>query len=68
MKQFNTLTKPDIEKLRRMSIYVPYAGSGVIYSFTKSEVEDAGKYLKTIYTGTVRTSFAAKLLLLNKIH
>ena len=43
-KPFNTLTKADVEKLRRKSITVPYAGRGVTYSFTKSEVANAVKY------------------------
>ena len=69
MKQpFNTLTKADVEKLRRRSISVPYAGRGVTYSFTKADVENAVKHLKTLYTGIVRESFAAKILLLNEIY
>lgn len=69
MKQpFNSLTKADIEKLRRKSISVPYAGRSVNYSFTKSDVENAVKHLETLYTGIVRKSFAAKILLLNEIY
>lgn len=68
MKKFTLLTKSDVETLRRKSISVPYAGMGVTFNFTKSEVEDAVKHLKTLYTGIVRTSFAAKILLLNEIY
>lgn len=69
MKQpFNTLTKADVEELRRKSISVPCAGSGIYYSFTKSDVENAVKHLETLYTGIVRDSFAAKILLLNEIY
>lgn len=67
-KPFNTLTKADVEKLRRKSITVPYAGRGVTYSFIKSEVANAVKHLETLYTGIVRTSFATKILLLNEIY
>lgn len=69
MKQpFNTLTKADVEKLKQKSISVPYAGRCVTYNFTKSDVENAVKHLETLYTGTVRKSFAAKILLLNGIY
>lgn len=69
MKQpFNTLTKADVEKLKQKSISVPYAGKCVTYNFTKSDVENAVKHLETLYTGTVRKSFAAKILLLNEIY
>ncbi len=69
MKQpFNTLTKADVEKFRKKSIFVPYAGRDVTYSFTKSDVENAVKHLETLYIGIVRTSFAAKILILNEIH
>lgn len=65
---FNTLTKADVQKLRRKPIAVAYAGRGVTYNFTKSDVDDAVKHLETLYTGTVRKSFAAKILLLNEIY
>lgn len=69
MKQpFNTLTKADVEKLKRKSISVPYAGRDVTYNFTKSDVENAVKHLETLYTGIVRKLFAAKILLLNEIY
>ena len=69
MKQpFNTTTKTDVEKLRRKSISVPYAGRGITYNFTKSDIENAVKHLETLYKGTVRASFAAKILLLNEIY
>ena len=68
MKQpFNTITKTDVEKLRRKSISVPYAGRGITYNFTKSDIENAVKHLETLYKGTVRASFAATILLLNEI-
>ncbi|MCR5728195.1 MAG: hypothetical protein K6G24_12105 [Lachnospiraceae bacterium] len=65
---FNTLTKADVQKLRRKPIAVAYAGRGVTYNFTESDVDDAVKHLETLYTGTVRKSFAAKILLLNEIY
>ncbi len=69
MKQpFNTLTKADVQKLRRKPIAVAYAGRGVTYNFTESDVDDAVKHLETLYTGIVRKSFAAKILLLNEIY
>lgn len=65
---FNTLTKADVQKLRRKPIAVAYAERGVSYNFTESDVDDAVKHLETLYTGIVRKSFAAKILLLNEIY
>ena len=63
---YNTLTKADVEKLRRKPIAV-YAG-GVTYNFTEIDVDNAVSHLQTLYTGDVRKSFAAKILLLNEIY
>lgn len=69
MKQpFNTLTKSDVEWLRRKSISAAYARRGVTYNFTKSDLYNAVMHLETLYSGTVRTSFAAMILLLNEIY
>lgn len=65
---FNALTRADVEKLKVKPISVANAGSGVTYNFTKSDVDNAVKHLKTLYTGTVRDSFATKILLLNEIY
>jgi len=65
---FNALTRADVEKLKVKPISVANAGSGVTYNFTTSQLEDAVNHLKTLYTGIVRNSFAAKILLLNEIH
>lgn len=65
-KPFNTLTKNDVEKLRRKSLSV--TSGGVIYNFTDAELNNAVSHLEHLYGGTVRKSFAAKILLLNKIY
>lgn len=68
MKQpFNTLTKSDVETLRRKPIAVA-AGKSVAYYFTKTDVDNAALHLETLYKGTIRKSFAAKVLLLNLIY
>ncbi len=65
---FNTLTKADVQKLRRKPIAVAYAGRGVTYNFTKADVANAVKHLETLYSGTVTKTFAAKILLLNEVY
>ena len=65
---FSALNKDDVENLRRKAIAVAYAGRGVNYNFTQLDVDNAVKHLQTLYTGTVRASFAAKILLLNEIY
>lgn len=67
-KPFTTISKADVEMLRRKPMSVSYAGSSVAYGFTKAELDNAVKHLETLYSGTVRRSFAAKILLLNEIH
>ena len=63
---FTALTKDDVEELRRKSVSV--TGNGVLYGFTETDVKNACTHLKTLYTGEVRKSFAAKILLLNLIY
>lgn len=67
-KQFDTLTKEDVEKLRNKPICVPNSSQVVEYNFTNSDVQNAKEHLENIYQGTVRQSFAAKILLLNEIY
>ncbi len=67
-KPFTTITKADVEMLRRKPMSVPYAGSSVAYGFTKLDVDNAVKHLETLYSGTVTRSFAAKILLLNELY
>ncbi|MDY4097936.1 MAG: hypothetical protein SOY47_14685 [Lachnospiraceae bacterium] len=67
-KQFNTLTKSDVEMLRRKPVSVASNRDGVLYNFTQTDVDAAIKHLRTLYTGTIKTSFAAKILLLNEIY
>ena len=67
MKHFNTLTKADVEQLRRKSISVP-AGKSVVYSISQADIENAVEHLESLYTGIVRISFAAKILILNEIY
>lgn len=68
MKQFNALTKSDVEKLRRKPISVTSNRVGVLYNFTHADVDAAIKNLRTLYIGAIKTSFAAKILLLNEIY
>ncbi len=65
---FNTLTKADVEKLRRKPMAVSNNSQGVNYNFTLQQLNDARKYLETIYSSKVRATFAAKILLLNEIY
>ncbi len=68
MKTFNKLTKKDVERLRRKPVSVASKRSAVEYNFTQTDVNDAINHLKTLYTGSVKDTFAAKILLLNEIY
>lgn len=67
-KPFNNLTKSDVEKLRRKSVSVAAPSNGVVFNFTSYDIDRAIKHLESLYEGTVRSSFAAKILLLNEIY
>jgi len=61
---FTALTLEDVEKLRRKR-----AVGSAHYSFTAAQVEQARLHLQTLYPNCrVQTSFAEKILLLNKIY
>lgn len=67
MKPFNLLTKMDIEYLRRLPAAVTSNG-GVNYCFTAADLAAAKAHIESLYSGCVRLSFAAKILLLDKIY
>lgn len=61
---FTSLTLEDVEKLRRKM-----AVGSAQYSFTAAQIEQARLHLQTLYPDCrVQTSFAEKMLLLNKIY
>ncbi len=63
-KPFAMLTKQDVETIRRK----PTSGKSVVYAFSEVDVEAARMHLEKIYGGTVRESFAARILLLNELY
>lgn len=65
---FNTLTKSDVQELRRKSVSVSNPSNAVVYNFTSADIDGAIKHLQTLYQGTIRASFAAKILLCNEIY
>lgn len=66
MKQpFTLLTKSDVQKLRRKPMV---ATNPVNYNFTQKDIDDAVRHLKTLYKGGITGTFAAKILLNNKIY
>lgn len=69
MKQpFNTLTKADVQTLRRKSLSVPIGKQGITYNFTSTQIDNAVQHLKTLYIGGIRESFAVKILVLNELY
>lgn len=61
---FSALTLEDVEILRRKR-----AVGSAQYSFTAAQIEQARLHLQTLYPNCrVQTSFAEKILLLNKIY
>ena len=66
MKQpFNTLTKEAVERLR---IKPMTTSTPICYNFSQADIDMAVSHLKTLYTGNVTYTFAAKILLNNKIY
>lgn len=65
---FNTLSKNDVEYLRRQDTAKTYSGQGVSYNFTPADVDGAVRHLKTLYIGKVERTFAARVLLLNELY
>lgn len=66
-KLFTDLTRKDVEYLRRKSLAVP-TGKHLTYNFTSRQIEDAVRHLENLYLCTVRTTFAAKILILNELY
>lgn len=68
MKQpFTDLTKEDVQKLRKKPMAV-LPQKFINYNFTKKDIDDAVKHLKTLYTANVTSTFASKILLNNRIY
>lgn len=65
---FNTLTKDDVETLRKKSAGVPPSKSGFIYNFSQPDIDAAIKHLQTLYQGRVYQTFAEKILIRNEIY
>ena len=65
---FTNLTKSDVENLRRKSMGIT-SNQNFIYDFTDINIKNAKEHLGRLYPkGTVRTSFAVKILTLNEIY
>lgn len=69
MKQpFNTLTKVDVEQLRKKPAGIPIGKGGFTYNFSQADVDAAIKHLMTLYTGRIYRTFAEKILIRNEIY
>ena len=67
-RTFNSLTKKDVEALRKKRSYIPEGGKPIIYNYTLNDILDAKKHLETLYKGRVTLPFAERILLLNDIY
>lgn len=65
---FNTLTKADVEYLRKKPAGMPRGKGGFTYNFSQAEVDVAIKHLQTLYTGRVYQTFAEKILIRNEVY
>lgn len=69
MKQpFNSLTKCDVEQLRKMPAGIPMGKVPFNYNFTPADIDAAIKHLQTLYEGRIRQTFAEKILIRNEIY
>lgn len=69
MKQpFNTLTKNDVEDLRKKRSCVTKEANTVEYNHTLSDILSAQAHLKSLYYGRVTLQFTERILLLNDIY
>lgn len=64
---FNTLTKPDVQILRRKPVFVS-SHNVAVYNFTSADIDSARTHLQTLYGGIIRDSFVMKILILNEIY
>ena len=69
MKQpFNTLTKNDVQIIRKNRSCIPAGGNNVLYSYTLADIQMAHRHLKTLYPGNIALSFVERIILLNDIY
>ncbi|MBP3201063.1 MAG: hypothetical protein J6M39_05400 [Lachnospiraceae bacterium] len=64
MKAFNTLSKKELEKLRKMGSIV---NKSLNFKITSKEFDDAKKHLEKIYGKKVYRPFVERMILLNKV-
>lgn len=67
-KPFNTLTKIDVEFLRKKKAGISYGNKAFNYNFSQADVEAAVKHLQTLYKGRVHQTFAEKILIRNELY
>ncbi len=65
---FNTLTKADVELLRKKSAGMPRGKGGFTYNFSRAEVDAAIQHLETLYSGRIYQTFAEKILIRNEVY
>lgn len=65
---FNTLTKADVELLRKKSAGMPISKGGFAYNFSQTDIDVAIKHLQTLYTGRIYQTFAEKILIRNEVY
>ena len=67
-KPFNTLTKIDVEELRKKPAGISKSNSEFIYNFSSQDIADAIKHLESLYDGKIYQTFAEKILIRNEIY
>ena len=65
---FNTLTKADVELLRKKPAGMPRGIGGFTYNFSQADVDAAIQHLETFYTGRIYQTFAEKILIRNEVY
>ena len=68
MRDFYTLTKEELQVLRKKPLLIPDDKKGKMFDFSEKDIENAVQYLQTIFKGRVYRRFAANMLTLNQIY
>ena len=66
MKPFYQLTKEDVEHLRDQPLSIQN-GKSMDYDFTETQIDEALKHLRRLYSGRVVYPFAVKIMIANRL-
>lgn len=68
VKEFNSLTKEQLNSLRKKDAVVSSKDCGIQYNITSKDIDNAIEHLKIIYGCNVTRAFTIKLILIYLIY